>query len=106
MRALRKKELSGLSLDDLNRILTGWWWGGGGGVRWIFLTQETANIKSLEDSGTIINQKVTSKEGGKECMCTCALLQGHAHVGGRGREGKENEREIKEKTSLERSRRI
>ena len=80
--------------------------GRGGGGRWIFLTQETANIKSLEDSGTIINQKVTSKEGGKECMCMCALLQGHAHVGGRGREGKEKEREIKEKTSLERSRRI
>ena len=39
-------------------------------------------------------------------MCMCALLQGHAHVGGRGREGKEKEREIKEKTSLERSRRI
>lgn len=71
MRAFRKKELSGLSLDDLNRILTGW--GGGGG--WIFLTQETANIKSLEDSGTIINQKVTSKEGGKECMCMCVACK-------------------------------
>ena len=77
--------------------------GGGRGARWIFLPQETANIKSLEDSGTIINQKVTSKEGGKECMCMCVCLQAHAHLGGRGREGKEKERDIREKTSLERS---
>ena len=78
--------------------------GRGGGQ--IFLTQETANIKSLEDSGTIINQKASSKQGGKECMCMCVRLQAHAHVGGSWREGKEKERDIREKTSLERSQRI